>query len=51
MTDQISNRDLTTQLEQGDSHNAAAFFTGKYRETLDLVTGQPEVSADIDGRK
>jgi hypothetical protein len=32
MSDQISVRDLTTQLENGDSHNAPAFFKGKFEE-------------------
>jgi len=32
MADQISLRDLTTQLENKDGHNVTAFFSGKFEE-------------------
>jgi len=32
MAEQISIRDLTTQLENGDGHNMPAFFQGKFEE-------------------
>ena len=32
MSDNVSIRDLTTQLEKGDGHNASSFFKGKFEE-------------------
>jgi hypothetical protein len=38
MSDKVSVRDLTTQLEHGDGHNVSRFFSGKFEEErfLDL---------------
>jgi hypothetical protein len=61
MTENITLRDLTTQLENKDGHNVTAFFSGKFEEERfkdldairqlnqqDLAAGKTKVSLDCE---